>query len=102
MVEFARFAQTKALEENGWTQDDECRRLQWADESVGGPTYMRDPNGLYYAVGCGKETPLDGMYQRWCLSIPKDCPDQRSIAAGQPFTTRTVVYRDGRVRGHQG
>ena len=62
MTEFGRLAQEDRLRSVGWYIDDECSALQSADESVGGPTYMKDPHGLMYEVSCGKETLLDGVY----------------------------------------
>jgi hypothetical protein len=87
VVEFGRFEQTKNLQAAGWTFDEDCRRLQHADETCGGPTYMRSPDGKVCAVTCGTETPLDGIYDH---------------DLGPPLGKRAVIYRDGLPIGAQG
>lgn len=103
MVEFARFAQCQALQDKGWTQDEECKRLQIADESCGGPTYMRAPDGKLYGVSCGVETPLSGLYARWSMEIPESFTQQREMEEEFPgLAVRSVIYTDGKITGHQG
>jgi len=86
-MEYGRFKQVQDLEAAGWTVDEDCRRLQEADTSIGGPTYMRSPDGKVCEVTCGTETPLNGMYQS---------------DLGPPLGSRGVIYRDGKETGAQG
>jgi len=86
-VEYGRFKQVADLKAAGWTMDEDCRLLQLGDQTIGGPTYMRSPDGKVYAVSCGTEKPLDGMFLSY---------------VGQPLGSRSVVYRDGKEIGSQG
>jgi hypothetical protein len=86
-MEYGRFQQVQDLEATGWTVDEDCRRLQKADMSMGGPTYMRSPDGKVCAVSCGTQEPLNGIFQSH---------------VGPPFGSRGVVYQDGKEVGRQG
>lgn len=86
-MEYGRFDQIDRLKKAGWTEDDECQQLyNDAPDVIGGPTYMRSPDGRIHAVTCGKETPVEGTYR---------------ISEGDS-PAKTTDYRDGRPQVVQG
>lgn len=55
-MEFGRFEQIDRLEALGWYIDEECQQLQQPG-LCGGPTWMKNPNGVIHAVTGGQEFP---------------------------------------------
>ncbi len=62
MVELARGATIERLEAQGWVRDALCSELHRADVRMGGPTYMRAPDGRLHAVSVGDPRVLDGTF----------------------------------------
>ena len=85
--------QVASLKNQGWTVDDECHRLQVADERVAAPTYVKAPDGRVHAVTADRAMPLDGPH-RVCLG--------RFPVPGRDVPNRVQVYQDGVVAGMQG
>jgi hypothetical protein len=63
MSMMSRMELVRQLRREGWVQDRLCAGIQLADESLGGPTYMRDPNGRYFAVDEDGRLPLRGSFR---------------------------------------
>ncbi len=62
MVELARGATIAGLEAQGWTRDALCAELHRSDLRIGGPTYMRAPDGRLHAVSVGEPRVLEGSF----------------------------------------
>ena len=58
-MDFEKFAYMDALRTEGWTQDEECAAMQEEDFRMGGPTYMRSPDGFVHAVSTGRQKPVN-------------------------------------------
>jgi hypothetical protein len=101
MTEQGRAAQVNNLRAQGWTTDELCSRLAWADNSVGGSEFMISPDGRYHEVSCGRETPLSGLYTQFFGKLPETVDEFRA-AYSAPLPTKAVIFNDGRVVGHQG
>ena len=56
-MEAERAQQIVDLEEQGWVIDDECRVRQERDAAIGGPTYMKSPDGVMHEVSHGEVRP---------------------------------------------
>ena len=87
-MEYGRVKQCEDLQAQGWVIDKDCSALQQADQTYGGPTYMRHPtDGRIYAVSHGQELPLEGQHQHWI---------------GDGLGSRVVVYVGGKPIARQG
>jgi len=94
----AKPVNAESLRQDGWREDDECRRLALGHRHVnGGPIFMRDPSGRLHAVAGGRARVLDGGYRRWAADLPKPGDDIARMEARQG-TVRSVEYVDGRAR----
>lgn len=57
-MELGRDGQISDLMDNGWYIDDDCQSRQMADRTMGGPTYMKSPDGILHEVGYGTTKPV--------------------------------------------
>lgn len=98
MVEQGRAAQINNLSAQGWTHDDECRRIAWGVplDEAGGPSFMRGPDGLYYAISCGQQRPLDGPYPVLVGPIPETMAQHIAFSKTER-QTRLVNYTCGKA-----
>lgn len=64
-MELGRFKQIADLREKGWTTDEETamfHAMDARDMRVGGPSYMKSPEGVLCAVSGGTERPVAGRF----------------------------------------
>ena len=63
-MELERFATIATLEAQGWQRDALCADLHKGEVfRIGGPTYLRAPDGRIHGVTAVHTFPLDGPYR---------------------------------------
>ena len=61
MTEYGRLGQIKDLEEKGWKYDSDCDFYE-REFTCGGPSFLKNPNGIIHWISCGKSGPINGRY----------------------------------------
>ena len=71
-MEYGRFKEINDLKTQGWKEDEETHAI-YANEPArlcGGPTYLKDPQGVIHAVSCGTTTVLNDHGYKDGIKIP--------------------------------
>lgn len=64
-MELGRFDQINRLTEAGWYADEETQKFADLDREsrvVGGPTYLKSPDGVLCACSGNMERPVEGIF----------------------------------------